>query len=56
VWTVAYTYAKVYKHADQHAHTYACVNTRTYIKPDDEEVITARLALRSKRLYPLTSL
>ena len=56
VWTVAYTYAKVYKHAGQHAHTYACVNTRTYIKPDDEEVITARLALRSKRLYPLTSL
>ena len=43
----------MYKHADQHAHKYACVNTRTYIKPDDEEVITARL---SKRLYPLISL
>ena len=56
VWMVAYTQAKVYKHADQHAHKYACVNTCRYIKPDVDAVITASLALRSKRLYPLVSL
>jgi hypothetical protein len=30
----------VYKHADQHAHKYACVNTCRYIKPDVDVVIT----------------
>ncbi len=53
---VAYTLAKVYKHADQHAHKYACVNTCRYIKPGVDAVITARLALRSQQLYPLVSL
>ena len=47
-WLLTHKQLKVYKHADQYAHKYACVNTRTYIKPDDEAVITASLALRSK--------
>ena len=43
-WMVGYTWAKVYKHSEQHSHMHACVNTCRYIQPDIK-----------KRLYSLVS-
>ena len=36
---------KVYKHADQYANMYACMNTCRHIQPDMKAVISARFTM-----------